>query len=254
MLPLARDLTLALDPCVLMQALGMEPDAWQRDLLRSDAARMLLNCSRQSGKTTVAGVLALHEALYRPPALVLIASPALRQAQEVFRVVSGFYGRLAGAVPTEAESALRLELVNGSRIIALPGSEATVRGYAGVRLVLLDEAARVPDTLYDALAPALAVSRGRIILLSTPFGRRGVFHHLWSEGGSEWYRARVPASECARIPATFLEEQRRTMPLWNFRQEFECEFVETTGEQLFSYEDVMGALDASVKALFGGEA
>jgi hypothetical protein len=250
---LDRDLALALDPCALMLALGMTPDPWQRDLLRSEAQRMLLNCSRQSGKTTAAAVLALHEACFRPPALVLIGSPALRQAQEVFRTVTALYGRLGEAVPTEAESALRLELVNGSRIIALPGSEATVRGYAGVRLVLLDEASRVPDVLYDALAPALAVSRGRIILLSTPFGKRGVFHHLWSEGGADWYRVRVPASECARIPASFLEEQRRTMPLWNFRQEFECEFVETS-DQVFSYEDVKAALSDKVLPLFGGGA
>lgn len=118
-----------------------------------------------------------------------------------------------------------------------------------MRLVLLDEAARVPDELYDALAPALAMSRGRMILLSTLWGKRGIFFHLWSEGGPDWYRVRVPAGACARIPSAFLDEQRRTMPLWNYRQEFECEFVETT-DQVFSYEHVKAALSSEVLPLF----
>lgn len=247
---LGRDLAYALDPVALMRAVVGEPDEWQRDLLQSNAQRMLLNCSRQSGKTTVAGVIALHEALFHPPALVLIASPALRQAAELAKTVSGFYGKLGeSAVPAESESALKIELRNGSRIIALPGSENTTRGYAGVRLVLIDEAARVDNLLYDALAPTLATSQGRLILLSTPFGKRGAFFHLWNEGGPDWYRVRVQASQCPRIPASFLEEQRRTMPSWNFRQEFECEFADAT-DNVFAYELVKAALSSEVEPLF----
>lgn len=248
---LASDLALALDPVLLMRRLGLEADAWQSDLLRSDAERMLLLCSRQAGKTTAAAILGLHQALYRAPALVLLASPALRQAQELFRALVGFYGRLGeGAVPTEAESALRLELTNGSRVVALPGIEQTVRGYSGVSLVILDEAARIDDALYDALAPALAVSRGRIILLSTPFGKRGVFHRLWTEGGPEWYRVKITAAECPRIPAAFLEEQKRIMPRWAFEQEFQCIFHDDA-LAAFAFADVQAALSAEVLPLFG---
>lgn len=247
---LPRDLAYALDPVQLMRAVIGEPDDWQRDLLRSGAPRMLLNCSRQSGKTTAAAVMALHEALFHPPALVLVASPALRQAQEVFRTVNAFYAKLGeAAVGVEAESTLKLELRNGSRVLALPGLESTTRGYGGVRLALIDEAARCDDLLYDALAPSLATSQGRLILLSTPFGKRGVFFHLWAEGGPDWYRVRVPASECERIPASFLEEQRRTMPLWNYRQEFECEFLDAT-DNVFSHELVRAALSSEVRPLF----
>jgi hypothetical protein len=251
MVALASDLAIALDPVLLMRRLGLEPDAWQSDLLRSDAQRMLLLCSRQSGKSTAAAVLALHLALFRGPSLVLLAAPALRQAQEIFRAVAGFYGRLGETVPVEAESALRIELANGSRIIALPGNEATTRGYSNVALLVLDEAARIDDALYTALAPVLAVSRGRVILLSTPFGKRGVFHGLWTEGGTAWRRTKVTAEQCPRIPASFLEEQRRTMPRWSYEQEFLCVFHD---DQLaaFSYEDVQAALSSDIEPLFGG--
>lgn len=247
---LLDDFVAALDPVAFARRVGIEPDAWQRDLLRSNAERMLLLCSRQAGKSTVAALLGLHTALYHAPALVLLACPALRQAQEIFKTLVGFYGKLGQTVPTESESALKLELTNGSRLLALPGVAQTTRGYGNVGLVILDEAAQIDDALYDALAPSLAVSRGRIILLSTPFGKRGIFHRLWTEGGTQWYRVKVTAADCPRIPASFLEEQRAIMPAWSYEQEFMCTFHD---DQLsaFTFADVQAALSADVVPLFG---
>jgi phage terminase large subunit-like protein len=59
---------------------------------------VLLNCSRQSGKSTIAGILALHCALYQPGSLVLVLAPALRQSQELFGKVAGFYRTLSRPV------------------------------------------------------------------------------------------------------------------------------------------------------------
>jgi hypothetical protein len=81
----ATDLAMALDKVAVARAVGIEPDRWQADLLRSTAARILLNCARQSGKSTVAGVLAVHAALYEAGALILLLSPTLRQSQELFK-------------------------------------------------------------------------------------------------------------------------------------------------------------------------
>jgi hypothetical protein len=61
------------------------------------------------------------------------------------------------------ESSLRLELSNGSRIISLPASDATVRGYSNCSLLIIDEAPSVPDALIGAITPSLAVSDGRLI-------------------------------------------------------------------------------------------
>src|SRR5919199_3284635 len=177
---LAVDLAAALDPVALAQQAGLDPDPWQRDVLRSTAPRVLLNCSRQSGKSTISALLALHTALYTPSALVLMLSPSLRQSAELFRKGLDLYRALGRPVPAQAETSLRLELEGGSRIISLPGSEATIRGYSGVRLLVIDEAARVEDTLYGSLRPMLAVSNGRLIALSTPFGRRGWWVEAWA--------------------------------------------------------------------------
>ena len=245
---LARDLEMRLDPAALMRLGGMPPDRWQERLLRNRADRMLLLCARQTGKSTVTGAIALHEVSYTPGALVLLLSPSLRQSQELFRKVTEFRNRVGDPVPVKEESALRVEWRNGSRIVALPGTEETVRGFSGVRLLIVDEAARVPDPLYFAIRPMLAVSGGRLVCLTTPFGKRGFFHEEWS-GTNAWERVRITASECPRISKTFLEEERNSLGDWWYRQEYECEFADTT-DQYFRTEDILRAFSDEVEPLF----
>src|SRR5688500_10093506 len=195
MVSLAEDLKLALDRIAFAREAGLAPDPWQRDLLRSTSDRMLLNCSRQSGKSTMTAVITLHRAIYHPGSLILCLAPALRQSQELFGKVLGFYRDLGRPVSPQGERKLPLELENGSRIVTLPGSEKTIRGFSGTSLLLLDEAARIEDELYFAVRPMLAVSGGALIMLSTPYGKRGVFYEEWTAGHG-WERYEVPANQC----------------------------------------------------------
>jgi len=240
----------ALSPITLAAHAGFTLDAWQRDVLTSTAHQIILLVTRQGGKSTVSSIRALHRALYTPASLVLLLAPSYRQSKELFRKVKDALATLPFSVALASESALELEFTNLSRIVALPGKEATIRGFSGVSLLIVDEASRVPDELYQAVRPMLAVSGGDIVLLSTPFGKRGFFFHEWAEGGAEWHRAKITAYECPRIPREWLEQERRSIGDWWFRQEYMCEFVETI-DQVFSYDDIQRALDDSVTPLFG---
>src|SRR5919206_306103 len=217
MVGLREDLRLALNRSAFAQSLGLEPDGWQERLLRSSSERVLLNCCRQSGKSTMSGLIALHRALYHPGSLILCLAPALRQSQELFGKVLGFYRDLDRPVAPQAERKLSLELENGSRIVTLPGSEKTIRGFSGTSLLVLDEAARVEDQLYFAVRPMLAVSGGALMMLSTPYGKRGMFFEEWTGAGG-WERYEVPADKCPRITEEFLEEERASLPPWVYRQ------------------------------------
>jgi hypothetical protein len=241
----------ARDPVMLARRAGIEPDAWQADLLRGDARQKILLCSRQAGKSTVVALLALHQALHTAAAQVLLLSPSLRQSQELFRKVKDAYNALAAsAVTAREESSLRMEFSNGARIVALPGKEETIRGFSGVSLLIVDEASRVSDALYQAVRPMLAVSGGRIVLLSTPFGKRGFFFEEWEQGGAAWQRVKITAHDCPRIPPDWLEQERKQIGEWWYRQEYLCEFVETENS-VFLYDDIMRALDDDIKPLFG---
>jgi hypothetical protein len=244
MVSLSEDLKLALDRVAFAERLGIVPDRWQQDLLRSSSDRVLLNCSRQSGKSTMSAVIALHRALYHPGSLILCLAPALRQSQELFGKVLGFYRNLGRPVSPQGERKLSLELKNGSRIVTLPGSEKTIRGFSGTALLILDEAARVADELYFAVRPMLAVSGGALMMLSTPYGKRGVFYDEWTRGYG-WDRYEVSAYQVPRIPSSFLGEERRSMPGWWYRQEYECSFEETE-DQIFTHEMISAARDDSI--------
>ena len=239
------DLAFALDPATWALALGFEPDLWQAGVLRSGAGRVLLNCSRQSGKSTTTALLALHTALYRPGTLALLLSPSLRQSGELFRKVTSFYHRLAEPVPLVAESVLRLELANGARVVSLPGTEQTVRGFSGVDLLVIDEASRVADDLYYTVRPMLAVSGGRLVALSTPFGTRGWWWLEWDRGGDEWERVQVTAEDCPRISAAFLEEERRHLGDWWYQQEYMCKFLDSQSAA-FTWDMLQGATTEAV--------
>ncbi len=238
-----------LSPVELAERCGITPDAWQRDLLNSEERQVILLCARQTGKSTISALIALHTALYTANSLVLVLSPSQRQSMESYRKIRDSYNLLTGVPEVVQESALKLELANNSRVQVLPGREATVRGFSGVSLLVVDEAARVEDQLYQAVRPMLAVSGGRIILLSTPFGSRGFFWSEWVEGGSDWKRVRVTAEQCPRIAPDWLDKERQRIGDWWYSQEYQCVFVDSL-EACFSTADIEAAISAEVQPLW----
>jgi hypothetical protein len=228
--------------------LGFAADAMQREVLRDGQQRGLLNCTWQWGKSTVTAAKAVHQAYHAAESLTLVVSPSSRQSGEFLRKAAGFLRKLKIKPKGDGDNEISLQLPNGSRIVGLPGMEGTVRGFSAVSLLLIDEAARVEDAMYKGLRPMLAVGGGDLWLMSTPRGKRGFFYECWEHGGAEWFRVRVPATECARIPRAFLEAERRAVgPLW-FAQEYMGEFVDS-GAAVFGRDLVDRAVDDGFEAL-----
>jgi hypothetical protein len=227
--------------------LGFEADAQQADVLRSTAKRGILNCSRQWGKSTVAAVKAVHRAYTRAGCLVLVASPGERQSREFLRKAAGMVAKLGIAVRGDGDNDISLLLPNGSRIVGLPGTEGTVRGFSAVSMMLIDEASRVEDSMYKALRPMLAVGDGDLWLMSTPYGKRGFFYEVWAYG-AEWAMYRVSGVECPRIGKEFLERERGELGAGWFAQEYLGEFMDS-GAGVFDRDAVERALDGGVPGL-----
>lgn len=222
---LGRDFARALDPVLLAQDCGIQPDPVQARLLTSTSHKVLVNCCRQWGKSTSTALVALHAALYSAPAMIVLVSPSQPQSTELFKKIHGFWERLPGAPEARQESLTRMELANGSRIISLPGSEKTTRGYSAATLVIMDEASRVPDELLAAVRPMLATTGGRFFGLTTPAGKRGWFYENWTSGEG-WERISVTGAQCARISPQFLEDERAALGPMRFAQEYECQFID----------------------------
>ena len=229
--------------------LGLEPDPKQIEVLQSKATRGILNCSRQWGKSTIAAAKAVHLAYTQPDSLILIASPSKRQSAELLRKIEAMVRKLKIRPRGDGDNPASLLLPNGSRIVALPGAEATVRGFSGVSMLLIDEAARMDDEAYNSLRPVLAtVDKGQLWMMSTPWGKRGFFYDTWAHGGEDWMRLSVPATDCERIRPDYLEDERRVMGPVFFGQEFLCEFVDVDGS-VFDRDLIEAALDDDLEPI-----
>ncbi|MEO5328095.1 MAG: terminase family protein [Magnetococcus sp. THC-1_WYH] len=248
---LAKDLICALDPAHFAQnRLGFTPDPWQAQMLQSPSRRIILNCCRQSGKSTTTAILALHTAIFQPNSLTLVISKSDRQSKLLFQKVTGFMKGLTGRPKLDEDNKNAFTLPNGSRVVNLPNNPDSIRGYSAVDLLIEDEAAFVPDALYRSVRPMLAVSNGKLVLMSTPYGKIGHFFEEWTNGSDEWERIKVTAHQCPRITKEFLEEERNSLgSLW-FNQEYMGIFAERV-DSVFSHDVVMSALSTEVKPLFG---
>ena len=223
-------------------------DSVQKSILRSNAKQIIYLACRQAGKSETASLLSLHMAIYRPSSLILLLSPSLRQSSELFRKVSDHANECLNLPGKTEDSKLFCTFENGSRIVSLPGREATVRGYAAVDLLVVDEAALVPDSLYMSIRPMLAISGGRLLLISSPHGARGFFFETWVRGGDSWEKYKMIGQECERISNERLEYERASIPSRWFRQEWQVEFLQDL-DSVFDIETIRG-LFGDVKPMF----
>jgi hypothetical protein len=228
--------------------LGFVADDKQAEVLKTGVKRGILNCSRQWGKSTTCAIKTVHFAQFHPGSLVLVASPGLRQSGEFLLKTEKAVAQLGHRVRGDGKNECSIMLPNGSRIVGLPESEATIRGFSAVGLMLIDEAARVSDMTYQALRPMLAVGGGSLWMMSTPNGTSGFFYREWS-GTKDWARVQVTAEECSRIPKAFLEEERETLSEEMFRQEYGCEFLAGEGS-LFDEAQIRSRLSTRIKPLW----
>ncbi len=248
MLSIGDDFAMALDPVYFARSLlGFDPWPWQSDFLLSMHPRIIMNCPRGAGKSILTAILTLHHALHTPNAFVLLFSRSERQSMELFRKVANFYKLLGKDAPTSSESAHRLELENGSRILSLPSSVETVLCYHNVTLLVIDEAALVVDKLYSRARPMLNHQTGRLIIMSTPFGRRGFFYKEWRDWEEHqdttiWHGITVTTDDCPHMTRKFLAEERQKLGERAYRREYECHFEENE-DSVFR----MDLIEASIK-------
>lgn len=221
---------------------------YQADAVDSYARNQVWLWGRQTGKSTSDAVLALHQAVLFSGSLVLLLSASLRQSSELFRKVVEMYHRLKHPPKRLDDSSSLMTLQNGSRIVCLPGSEGTVRGYSAPELVILDEAAQAPDALYHAVRPMLLTSRGKLVLSSSAFAKLGFFWDIWRDRRTlpEWDTHEVTVDRCPGVDHQKLEEDRRAMGAAVFAREYYNAFMALQGT-LFSAEDIAAMRSQTAK-------
>ncbi len=242
----SRRLRLREDPVYFAEnALGFHPFPYQAGILRDRSRRLVACLGRQCGKTSTIAVKAIHFAYTNPKTTTLIVSPSLRQSMIMFDRILG-YIHASRWPPKSVKRKTRtvIQLINGSRIIALPCSENLLRGYTA-DMVIVDEAAFLDENVITSiLFPMLATTGGSLILLSTPWGKENLFYRAFMD--PKYSSHRVRSSECPLIGAEFLEEQRRNMTEEAYRMEYEAEFAEAA-TSYFSQDLIRSCVDPALE-------
>lgn len=226
---LADDFRTALDPVVTFrQAFRLDALPWQCGYLREDRPTVVLK-GRQTGASTGAAGLAIHATVYASDVNAVIVSPSLKQSTEI--TTRARIGLRNLGVRLTQDSTSMLRLANGSRILSLPGTARSVRGWTAA-LLILDEAAFIEPETFTA-ARALVATGGRLVVQSTPAAEWGDFHELVMGDDPGWARFTVRSDEVPTISASFLEAERRAMSPDAYSTEYECAFGKG-GASLFS--------------------
>lgn len=248
------DIVCALDPVEFARRCGIEPYGKQIEILRSRSKRRILNWSRQAGKSTTTAIVIAHQVLYQPETLTILVSPSERQSKLLLNKVYKFLGQLDFAIDYDVENKLEMKLKNGSEVYALPGNnESTVRGFSSVDLLVIDEAAKASNELYDAVEPMLMASQGTQILLSTPWKNEGFFYDTWIDEDSDWEKTEIPATDVPMFDKTDLERLRKKKPKAIFEREYMCKFTGSI-DQLFDEEIILAMFaNTDLEALFEEE-
>ena len=258
---------------------------WQKEALNPLHRNLMLNCARQSGKSTIVAGLALHTAKYKANSLTLIFSPTEDQSKETIKKVQDYMDldETLLRLSRGGESKKAKEFKNGSRIIALSGSEKAARGYSAPDLIIFDEAARVPEETYRAVRPMRTKNPdSKMILLSTPWRKGGFFFEEWTknptwkkiyvvpqwelddetgtiidrgtidEFKAYWEKRGVDAYYSPHHTLEFLYEELMSVgPIW-FKREYGCQFIEGM-ESMFSLDLIEGAYDDTIKTKYDKE-
>ena len=201
-------------------------DPWQSEVITAKG-NIVLRSGRQVGKSTAISVKAGKFALANPHKNILIVASVERQAQLLFEKtlawVTANYPKLI-AKGKDKPTKHKLTLTNGSVIYCLPTglSGYGIRGYT-VHMLIADEAAFIPEAVWTAVTPMLAVTGGDIILLSTPFGDSGYFYDCFQD--PNFTKFHVSSEDCPRISKAFLAFEKSRMTKAQYAQEYKGEFV-----------------------------
>lgn len=206
---------------------GLILDTWQKQVIETKG-NICLRSGRQVGKSEVVSIKASRFALENPNKKIMVIASTERQAQLLFdRILNKIYETAKASIKTGKDKPTKhiIQLKNGSIIYCYPTGRTGygIRGYT-IHLLIVDEASFVPDEVFQAVTPMLSVTKGNIILLSTPFGREGYFANCFKSPNFTQFH--ISSEDCPRISKSFLAQEKSRMTRVQYAQEYLGEFVD----------------------------
>ena len=198
-------------------------DPWQNEILATEKDICIIS-GRQCGKSTAISLLAAQTAIKNQNEFILIGSGVIDQAEHLLRKVKE-YMHAKHEKKIVKETLYFMELKNGSKILCVPIGDTgdSMRGYSAT-MIIIDEAALVPDRAWEAIEPVISVTKGRTVLLSTPQGKKGFFYK--ASINEHYFTKQVSARDCPRHTKEFLDRKESEISKIAFATEYLGEFID----------------------------
>lgn len=206
---------------------------WQQDVYdvledaRYSGKRVVVKSKRQCGKSILCEILLLKYCLEKRCTSIMI-SPTLNQSRKVFKdIVTMLSG--SGAIANNNASLLTLDFVNGSSILFKSAEQReSLRGFSVDGILIIDEAAYVPNDIFETVFPFCDANNAPMLVVSTPLFKNGTFYDLYiNENNITFDWSQYDTSQF--LSPDRLEYYRTTLSENKFKTEYLGQFIEDGG-------------------------
>ena len=206
------------------------------DIIHSkDCQFLIARWSRQCGKTVFAEIM-LIEYLCKPNTFNAYISPTFSQGKKVYSELTQLL-ETSGIIKKANAADLKIESIYGSTLKFFSmESPTSIRGNTISGILVLDEAAFFPvqlsdgsDPYYNVIFPTIKARKPKVLVISTPNGRQGMFHDLYLNAYNNvkgYYQLTASIYDDDLITKEEIDELKKGYPPLAFKQEFEVEFLD----------------------------
>ena len=220
-----------------MADLKVELLPWQQEVYEDPARFKVIAAGRRTGKSRLAAWKLIIEGLAAKKGQIFYVAPTQGQARDIMWDLLLELGH--DVITGKHVNNLQITLVNGTKI-SLKGADRpeTMRGISLKYLVMDEYADMKPEVWEQILRPALADLKGSAMFIGTPMGRNH-FYELYQyaclEDDEDWAGFHYTSYDNPIIDAKEIEQAKKSMSSYSFRQEFMASF-EAMGSELFKEE------------------
>lgn len=218
----------------------------------ANCKELVLAWSRQSGKSVFLEFCCIYF-LLKKWANIGYITPQFAHSRKVYSDIIKIL-EPTGLIKTANASTLQIELINGNRLSFFSAESPTaIRGNSFRGLVVVDEAAFIPDTTSDGqdffnsiLMPTCKSYKPKVVYGSTPLAKSGTFYtkfmrgqegHPHTDTPNKVYSIKATIYDDSLITAEEIEEIKNSIPEASFKREFMVEFMDNAMSAFTDYTD-----------------
>lgn len=201
----------------------------------------IVKSKRQVGKSVVCEMILLRYAIEKRGSTSLMVEPTLKQSRKVYNELVNAVSKTS-VLKKKNDQLLELEFVNNSKILFMSAEqgETALQGWTVSGILIVDEAAYIKDTIYQALLPTTDANKAPILIVSTPRFKSGFFYDIFDTEDASVFKYDFNFYDTsALLTPERLEYYRRTLPKQKFLNYYLGEFADTGGGVFGEYKSIL---------------